>query len=209
MSFLFAVFACFAPATPIQPPAPEVEPLPAGPSPRPSEGWIPEQARNCKVAQRIDMDVDGDSLQDLVAVLEATESAGGETDRLFVLARRTEEGLRRHVVSPCVALCQGCGGMMGDPFGGIQRVGKRSVKIDNHGGSAWRWSDRRLCAPHVPCRLERSTRSRARGTTASRSSPRSGACRRSGAARDVTAACGGHRRPGTRTGQTAGNLRGA
>jgi hypothetical protein len=62
---------------------------------------------------------------------------GDRTLLLFI----KEKGVYKKVASNgSVALCEECGGMMGDPFQGVE-IKNGEFTVYNYGGSAWRWSE--------------------------------------------------------------------
>lgn len=122
-------------------PIPELPPpAPAASTPAPAAAsWIPSGIRGWKHEATVDHDFDGDGRTDRAVVLTAPQPRD-EEDRYLVVGLGTENGYRLVLESPCLAMCQTCGGVFGDPFAGMALIGKRSLRVSNYGGSAWRWS---------------------------------------------------------------------
>jgi hypothetical protein len=90
-------------------------------------------------------DLNGDGRQDVVLVLERQKLRPSDDDieagqrPVLILIRQSDGRLKLAARNDAVAYCSTCGGIMGDPFVGIQ-IGSRSFTVSNYGGSAWRWS---------------------------------------------------------------------
>ncbi|AXK40514.1 hypothetical protein [Crenobacter cavernae] len=91
-------------------------------------------------------DLDGDGRDDYLLVLDK-KTAGpdaarnSEDARPLLLIRRDEGGaLRLAKRNDKLVLCAGCGGVFGDPFGGIEAK-RKSFTVSHYGGSNWRWSN--------------------------------------------------------------------
>jgi hypothetical protein len=90
-------------------------------------------------------DLDRDGRPDALLVLEATtrkpddEESDGFTRTLVVLVGQADGTYREAARNAKVAYCTGCGGVMGDPFEGVE-VKPGSFTVSNAGGSNWRWS---------------------------------------------------------------------
>jgi hypothetical protein len=90
-------------------------------------------------------DLNGDGLQDFVLVLERQKAQPSDPDRedrqrpLLILVRQPGGALKEVKRNDRIVYCSTCGGMMGDPFQGIQ-AGLKTFTVAHYGGSAWRWS---------------------------------------------------------------------
>ena len=90
-------------------------------------------------------DLNGDGREDIVLVLERQKARPGDDDieqnqrPMLILVRQADGSLKLAGRNDAVAHCATCGGMMGDPFVGVE-VGTRTFTVSNYGGSAWRWS---------------------------------------------------------------------
>lgn len=58
---------------------------------------------------------------------------------LLILVRGAEGTLKEARRNSKVVYCSSCGGVMGDPFQGVE-VGPKTFTVSHYGGSAWRWS---------------------------------------------------------------------
>lgn len=89
-------------------------------------------------------DLNGDGLGDFVLVLEQANVPDSiaritETPRpLLVVVREPGGALRVAARNDHVVYCSACGGVFGDPFGGVG-VEAGSFTVFHYGGSAWRW----------------------------------------------------------------------
>ena len=89
-------------------------------------------------------DLNGDGTDDYVLVLERPykETKDGDLpkDQRPLLIIINENGtLKVAKRSEKVVYCSKCGGMMGDPFMGVNTQNKRFV-VSHYGGSRWKWS---------------------------------------------------------------------
>ena len=91
-------------------------------------------------------DLDRDGKDDYLFVLQKDPKPGAEeyeieeTQRpLLVLLRGADGKLRETARNERVVLCSNCGGVMGDPFVGIE-AGPGTFTVMHYGGSSWRWS---------------------------------------------------------------------
>jgi hypothetical protein len=90
-------------------------------------------------------DLDRDGRQDAILVVEATkrrpddEESDGFIRTLVVLLGQPDGTYREAARNAKVAYCTGCGGVMGDPFEGVE-VKPGSFTVSNAGGSNWRWT---------------------------------------------------------------------
>ena len=92
-------------------------------------------------------DLNGDGTKDFILVLsKPAKEAGaydetGDADRPTLLLIRDSSGkLSLAARNDVVAFCRNCGGVMGDPFQGVQIKGT-GFSISNYGGSNYRWSN--------------------------------------------------------------------
>jgi hypothetical protein len=90
-------------------------------------------------------DLNGDGLQDYVVVLEKQKAEPTDPDieenqrRLLILIRETGGGLKEVKRNDKIVFCSTCGGVMGDPFVGVE-AGNKTFKVSHYGGSAQRWA---------------------------------------------------------------------
>ncbi len=145
MTALALLLACGGP-TPAHPPAPSTAPeapapvAPAAPAPvPPSDPWIPAVAQGWTRTDTVEHDFDGDGTDDIAVVLTPDEGSA-HPERLLVVALGRPDGFERVLQTPCIAMCPSCGGVFGDPYSGLEQIGERSLRVDNYGGSSWRWS---------------------------------------------------------------------
>lgn len=90
-------------------------------------------------------DLNGDGLRDFVFIVEeavkASEDAQDDAARTLRIAIRAPDGTLKVVKeSSRVVLCRACGGVFGDPFGGLSAA-KNTFSVHHYGGSGWRWSN--------------------------------------------------------------------
>lgn len=89
-------------------------------------------------------DLNGDGRTDFLVITERARIAGeqspGDERLLFILLRSADGKLNITGRNEQVVYCRSCGGVMGDPFAGVE-VRRRSFTVNNYGGSAWRWSE--------------------------------------------------------------------
>lgn len=90
-------------------------------------------------------DLNADGRKDLILVLSKPTPADGTYDEAgdaerptLVLVRGTDNTLSLAARNDRVAYCKNCGGVLGDPFQGVQIRGTRFT-VMNYGGSADRW----------------------------------------------------------------------
>jgi hypothetical protein len=90
-------------------------------------------------------DLNGDGRQDFVLVLERQKAQASDEDieedqrPLLLLVRQADGKLKEAKRNSKLVYCSSCGGMMGDPFQGVE-VGSKSFTVSHYGGSAWRWA---------------------------------------------------------------------
>jgi hypothetical protein len=92
-------------------------------------------------------DLNGDGIKDYILVLSAPAGSGGANDDsgialrpTIILVRDSSGKLTVAARNDQVAYCRECGGVLGDPFQGVQIQGS-GFKVSNYGGSSWRWSN--------------------------------------------------------------------
>lgn len=81
-------------------------------------------------------DLNGDGQKDYVLVLEDTQN---DLRPLLILIRDNNNELKQVKRNDKIILGPHDGGMLGDPFVGIQAESK-SFSVSHYGGSRWRWS---------------------------------------------------------------------
>ena len=89
-------------------------------------------------------DLDRDGREDAILVLErlarSPDDAMEDGQRpLLLLSRQADGSLRVAARNDRVVMCSACGGVMGDPFMGVE-AGAGSFTVSHYGGSSWRWS---------------------------------------------------------------------
>lgn len=90
-------------------------------------------------------DLNGDGRADFVLVLERQKARPSddvieEGQRpILILVRQSDGTLKLAARNDAAAYCSTCGGVMGDPFVGVQ-VGAKTFTVSNYGGSGWRWT---------------------------------------------------------------------
>jgi hypothetical protein len=85
-------------------------------------------------------DLNNDGRSDGILVLHR-ESEDKQAERALLILVRTPDGLFKMAKrNNKVVFCEGCGGMMGDPFQQIT-IERNRFTISHYGGSSWRWSD--------------------------------------------------------------------
>lgn len=105
-----------------------------------TDAWIPAAHRSWTQSHAVKHDLDGDGALDHAIVLTGPARDDLAPDRVLLVALSRPGGLQLVLSTSCIAMCTSCGGMMGDPYGGLVQVGERSLKVSNHGGTGWRWS---------------------------------------------------------------------
>lgn len=91
-------------------------------------------------------DLNGDGLGDIVFIVEPLKPARANQEeeegaaRTLKIAVRSSSGSLKVVKeNSMVVLCEGCGGVFGDPFAGLSAAPK-TFSVHHFGGSGWRWS---------------------------------------------------------------------
>jgi hypothetical protein len=91
-------------------------------------------------------DLNGDGTMDFILVTEKTKDETGDPDdaederSLLILVRDRAGVLTLAKRNEKVVYCRSCGGVMGDPFAGVE-VRRNGFTVNNYGGSSWRWSE--------------------------------------------------------------------
>jgi hypothetical protein len=90
-------------------------------------------------------DLDRDGREDAILVLErlarTSEDGLEEQQRpLLIVLRQADGSLRVAKRNDRVVMCSDCGGVMGDPFQGVE-AGPGTFTVSHYGGSAWRWTE--------------------------------------------------------------------
>lgn len=87
-------------------------------------------------------DINNDQLTDYVLVCKSKKESEDEglprplllivqyANKKYTVAKKNEQ----------IVMCAGCGGVMGDPFVGVEINKDGSFTVQHFGGSAWRWS---------------------------------------------------------------------
>jgi hypothetical protein len=86
-------------------------------------------------------DLNRDGRPDAILVLEAEKDdpeSDGRPRTLLILAGQADGTFREAARNAKIVYCSRCGGMMGDPFNGVD-VGPGTFTVTNAGGSSWRW----------------------------------------------------------------------
>ena len=91
-------------------------------------------------------DLNGDGAMDFILVTEKTKTETGGSDNaedersLLILVRDRAGKLTLAKRNEKVVYCRSCGGVMGDPFAGVE-MRRGGFTVNNYGGSSWRWSE--------------------------------------------------------------------
>ena len=106
---------------------------------------IPFIEPNTKVLSVEKADLNGDSREDYLVVLEKAKSdpeSPNDYDRpLIILVRTKASTLRLAARNDKLVRCEACGGMQGDPFQGVDIMGQ-SFKVGAFGGSGrYHWTE--------------------------------------------------------------------
>lgn len=84
-------------------------------------------------------DLNKDGLVDVVMVVSNTDDSIGSDDRPLIVLFKTETGYEFASSSKKAVLCEGCGGVFGDPFAGLA-IKKGILYINHYGGNSRRWT---------------------------------------------------------------------
>jgi hypothetical protein len=87
-------------------------------------------------------DINNDKLPDYILICKSKKEAedGGLPRPMMLIL---QDANKKHKVakrSEQIIMCAGCGGIMGDPFSGIEINKDGTFVIQHYGGSSWRWS---------------------------------------------------------------------
>lgn len=118
-----------------------VMPLPRGPATGRTPAALVPAGWHLLAAAEGDLNGDGhpDAAIVLSSPLEDGADPGKWVARWLVLAVRDRAGvLHRNAISSAAVLCEGCGGIKGDPFQGIE-IQRRAVVLNHWGGSRFTW----------------------------------------------------------------------
>lgn len=87
-------------------------------------------------------DLNRDAYRDFLLLLKDTnESQSAENvARPLLILLGTSKGFRLGALSSSAVYCYQCGGVMGDPFMGVQIDSSGTFSIGHYGGSNWRWT---------------------------------------------------------------------
>lgn len=87
-------------------------------------------------------DINNDKLLDFILVCKSKKEAeDGGLPRLMILV--LQDANKKYKVakkSEQLIMCAGCGGVMGDPFSGVEINKDGTFSVQHYGGSSWRWS---------------------------------------------------------------------
>ena len=86
-------------------------------------------------------DINGDGIKDLIIILKNKyENINSDTTRpLLLLQGNSKRQYKLLARNDYVVLCEGCGGIFGDPYQGIT-IKRGYFSIVHYGGSNWRWT---------------------------------------------------------------------
>lgn len=104
---------------------------------------IPNLPSPDHVQTEIQHDFNADGVLDLALVTVPPGSRGldgNEAERILTLGIRDGDGFRSIQSTECLALCPQCGGIMGDPYQGVEKGNDGTITVHNYGGSRQRWS---------------------------------------------------------------------
>lgn len=76
----------------------------------------------------------------LVLGLKSEKEDHNDTNRTLTILEKKATAYEQMASNQELVMCKSCGGIFGDPYGGIELQGN-VLKISNYGGSAWRWSE--------------------------------------------------------------------
>ena len=106
----------------------------------------PFVAAHAKAIWYSQADLDRDGKGDFLLVLQRDRPPGTDEYELqekqrplLVLVRGADGNLHEAARNELVVLCSNCGGVMGDPFQGVE-AGPGTFTVTHYGGSAERWS---------------------------------------------------------------------
>ncbi|HTN18117.1 MAG TPA: hypothetical protein VL092_10575 [Chitinophagaceae bacterium] len=85
-------------------------------------------------------DLNKDGAADIaIALFSKEEEKSVDDPRLLLVLLKAPDGYILAGKSDKTILCQGCGGVMGDPYAGIT-IKNGILQINHYGGSAWKWT---------------------------------------------------------------------
>jgi hypothetical protein len=86
-------------------------------------------------------DINNDKLPDFVVACKSKKEAddGGLPRPLLLILQDANKKFKLSKRTDKIIMCAGCGGVMGDPFSGIE-IKDGYFTIMHYGGSSWRWS---------------------------------------------------------------------
>ncbi len=86
-------------------------------------------------------DINNDKLVDYILVCKSKKEAedGGLPRPMLLILQDANKKYKVVKRSDKIIMCAGCGGVMGDPFSGIE-IKDGNFTIQHYGGSSWRWS---------------------------------------------------------------------
>lgn len=87
-------------------------------------------------------DINNDKLADYVLVCKNKKEAedGGLPRPIMLILQDANKKFKVAKKSEQIIMCVGCGGVMGDPFSGVEINKDGTFSIQHYGGSSWRWS---------------------------------------------------------------------
>jgi len=86
-------------------------------------------------------DLNRDGRSDYILVVERPNEGDVEGPRtIMILTRNADGSLKLAKRNEKAVFCRDCGGMMGDPFMGVE-IKKDRFVIHHYGGSSWRWTN--------------------------------------------------------------------
>lgn len=87
-------------------------------------------------------DLNGDAFADVLLLLrKENESESNENlNRPLLILLGTATGYRLGAISETAVYCFLCGGVMGDPYTGMQIETSGTFSLNHYGGSNWRWT---------------------------------------------------------------------
>lgn len=85
-------------------------------------------------------DLDFDGVKDYVLVLQKKGDVDEGSRPLLIITRAPDGSLKQRARNDKLVYCASCGGVMGDPFQGVE-AGPGRFAVTHYGGSAWRWAN--------------------------------------------------------------------
>lgn len=95
-----------------------------------------------EILDSLEGDLNGDDFMDLLLLLRhQNESQSNENlERPLFILLGSATGYRLGAMSRTAVYCYLCGGVMGDPYTGMQIDSTGTFTISHYGGSNWRWT---------------------------------------------------------------------